>query len=127
MVYRTLHTGSTVAAGPVRRGIAVLVLGFQLAGILVGVGHAHVIALRLTADPALETHECGAHERHIPLDSIHHCPLCQQLYRLWLTPENDIVATVLLVPLSRFHEATLPVVVDGDYPFPQKRGPPAAI
>jgi len=107
--------------------MALLLLGIQLAGGIGVLGHTHAFALRLVADPVLAAHACGEQERHVPLDSIHPCVICWQLYqRVSLPVESTHLFTVHGVTTGL---CTIPVppVIAGDHLFPEKRGPPAII
>ena len=91
-----------------RRGTAILLLAAYMAtGIVMGVIHHDVFAFRLTSDPAITPHTCGAHENHIPLDSVQGCAICSQISQRIATPATVIslpsLTTVFVgrVPLGR--------------------------
>jgi hypothetical protein len=127
MLNRSLHTDCRISKDSLRRSIAVLLLGVQLVGGLGVLGHTHAFALRLVADPALAAHECGEQEHHIPLDSIHPCVICWQLYQRVSVPIESIDFIAVHSLTAGLCSIAIPPVIAGDHFFPDKRGPPAIV
>lgn len=55
---------------------AILLFGYVLAGALLEIAHNHGHDIPLYAQHTLAAHDCGAHERHVPLGKIHDCLIC---------------------------------------------------
>ncbi len=55
---------------------AILLFGYILAGTLLEVAHNHRHDIPLFSQHTLAAHDCGAHERHVPLGKIHDCLAC---------------------------------------------------
>jgi hypothetical protein len=106
------------------RTIALVLLIFQITGLLGIAGHTHEFALRLITDPAVTTHSCGANERHIPLDAIPRCPACWQIHQRNAVPSAPFVSIAVLVQRVRVCDPDIVPVTDHLYLLPQKRGPP---
>jgi hypothetical protein len=106
-----------------RTAFCVLV-AYIVTGLLVEVTHHDAVALSLGSHPVVASHECGAHEVHIPLDRLHPCLACFQASHRVSTPassfildaEFSICQTAIPFPDEQFHPA--------DYLFTGKRGPP---
>ena len=107
--------------------MALLLLGIQMVGGLGILGHSHAFALRLVADPVLAAHECGEQEHHIPLDSIHPCVICWQLYQRLSVPVESMDFTAVHRLAAGRCNIAIPPVISGDHLLPEKRGPPAIV
>jgi hypothetical protein len=73
---------------------------------------------------AVTSHTCGAHEIHIPLDSLHPCLACQQSSQRISTPALSFVPDglrFLWLNATPFLDEQFPST---DYLFSGKRGPP---
>jgi hypothetical protein len=106
------------------RLIASFVVIIQCMGIVGFAGHSHGFVVRLESDPAVATHDCGAHERHIPVDEIRACPLCWQLHQRNALPAPVSSPTALRLEGLRSSDPIVDPVVLRPYLFPQRRGPP---
>lgn len=127
MLKSARHTDSGISADSLRRGIALLLMGAQLLGGSGILGHTHAFALRLVADPFLAAHECGEQEHHIPLDRIHPCVVCGQLYQRLSLPLDPADSSPVHSVTAGLCNPAVPPVVVRDHLFPEKRGPPAIV
>ncbi len=108
-----------------RQRIALFVLiAYSVMGFLLEEAHHDDIALGSGGQPAVASHDCGAHEIHIPLDSLHPCLACFQSSQRLSTPAQSFLpdAESFLCP------SVIPVAneqfLSTDYLFTGKRGPP---
>lgn len=125
MLNRSLHTDPGISIGSPRRSMALLLLAVQFVGGLGIPWHTHAFALRLVDDPILAAHECGEQEHHIPLDSLHPCVICGQLYQRSTLPVESMDFTAVHCRTAGLYDIAIPPVIAGDHLFPEKRGPPA--
>ena len=114
-----------IGTGVTRQRTALFVLvAYIMTGLLLEATHHDDIALSLGCLPAVASHDCGAHEIHIPLDSLHPCLACFQSSQrvatpaLSFVPEAEIFRCVAVIPF--LDEQFLST----DYLFTGKRGPP---
>lgn len=75
--------------------------------------------------PELASHECGADERHLPIDGTRACAAC--LYAFSLVATSVSHPNVAAAPLSRVEPSTFPdqSAASSDLFHSGKRGPPA--
>ena len=108
-----------------RQRIAVFVLiAYIMTGLLLEASHHDDIVPGSGSRPAVASHDCGAHEIHIPLDKLHPCLACFQSSQRVSTPalslipdpENFHCFSVIPSPDERF--------LSTDYLYTGKRGPP---
>ena len=98
---------------------------YVAAGCIVELAHREADTFSLQPKALINSHNCGSHERHIPLDQVHPCLACMHAsHRI----SADISGT------NHFDPSTLCVgivrpVDDRGTPFPHtstdSRGPPA--
>jgi hypothetical protein len=107
-------------------GIALFVLVAFLTGLTAEELHHHPLPAAFSAGPSLLNHVCGEQEKHIPLDHLRLCPLCQHsLLRAALLPSTEsfiapVRAFVTACPCASFVPKQAHIHSSG------KRGPPAA-
>jgi hypothetical protein len=95
-----------------------------MAGFLLEEAHHDDIALGSGGRTAIASHDCGAHEIHVPLDNLHPCLACfltsQRVTTpaLPLIPDAEIFLCLSVIPVL---DQQLPST---DYLFTGKRGPP---
>jgi len=95
-----------------------------MTGLLLEATHDDDITSCLGSHPAVTTHDCGVHEIHLPLDSLHPCLACFQSSQRISTPALSFIPDAeislclsVIPPLDRQFLST-------DYLFTGKRGPP---
>jgi hypothetical protein len=95
-----------------------------MTGLLLEEAHHDDIISGSGSPPAVTSHTCGAHEIHIPLDSLHPCLACQQSSQRISTPALSFVPDGLrFLWLSAIPILDKPFL-STDYLFSGKRGPP---
>lgn len=111
------------------RNITVLValFGYLLAGAIVEISHRDSYDTPIDPQAVLASHNCGAHELHIPLDHRHDCLACtHSAVRIAITAQALPASLVSFLRLGR-------VPVNNGYPahpdlfYSGKRGPPASV
>ncbi len=107
-------------------GIALFVLAAFLTGVTVEELHHHSLSAASCAGPSLLNHACGDREKHIPLDHLQLCSLCQHTsQRAALLPSTEaFLSPVLAVMPARLCAADTPA--QPHIHSSGKRGPPAA-
>lgn len=105
---------------------ALLLFSYVLAGAFVEVTHNHRHDIPLFAQHAFASHDCGAHERHVPLGKIHDCLACTHSNQ---RAAVEVVHHPILDP-SFVCLTAIPIVGDRpletDVLYSGKRGPPHA-
>lgn len=98
---------------------------YVITGGLVEVTHLDPHEVVLHAIPTLESHECGAHETHIPLDKRHECLACSQsaLRVATLTMIGPPVGLMDMVCIGGALTTAQPTI-RADVTHSGKRGPP---
>jgi hypothetical protein len=95
-----------------------------MTGLFIEEAHHDDVISGAGSPPAVTSHTCGAHEIHIPLDSLHPCLACQQSSQRISTPALSFVPDGLrflwLSAVPFLDEQFLST----DYLFSGKRGPP---
>ena len=108
-----------------RQRIALFVLiAYIVTGFLLEEAHHDDIALGSGGQPAVASHDCGAHEIHIPLDKLHPCLACFQSSQRVATPAISFVPDVELVGYLSAVPSRNQTYLSTDYLFTGKRGPP---
>ena len=108
-----------------RRRIALFILVAYIAtGFLLESAHHDDFVFGSGSPQTVTTHTCGAHEIHIPLDSLHPCLACSQASQristpaLSFVPDSETFQCLTLIPsLDEQYLST-------DYLYTGKRGPP---
>lgn len=94
--------------------------------ILPGVGHHHNTLVLKDTRPAFAVHGCGNQERHIPLEDLQRCAICQQSTQRHATLPEPVIS--LIVPPPALFAATSPDERVRNTPLltADTRGPPDA-
>jgi hypothetical protein len=93
-------------------------------GLLPEAAHHDDIALGLGCPPAVASHDCGAHEIHIPVDSLHPCLACFQSSQRISTPALSFIPDAEISLCFRVTASPEEQFLSTDYLFTGKRGPP---
>jgi hypothetical protein len=97
---------------------------YVVTGFLLETAHHDDVIPGSGSPPAVASHTCGAHEIHIPLDSLHPCLACQQSSQRISTPALSFVPDgirFLWMSAIPFRDEQF---LSTDYLFSGKRGPP---
>jgi hypothetical protein len=108
-----------------RKRTALFVLvAYIVTGLLVEATHHDALAIGSGSRQSVASHDCGAHEIHIPLDNLHPCLACYQSSQrvstpaLSFMPDAEILLCLGVIPSLDEH------FLSTDFLYTGKRGPP---
>ena len=105
----------------------ILLIGYLLGASAVELLHQDAFNLLLNSHPVVSSHDCGAHERHLPSDHAKHCLACSPMATRIAVLSSPILLPALAAPQSDslFATGSHPITSCYYYSF-GKRGPPKA-
>lgn len=110
-----------------RNRLSLLVLlCYLIGGVLIEIAHHDDTNFLLQSQPVLSSHDCGAKEVHVPLESASHCLACTQSTHRGVTQATQSIAVdanVVCVAALLQHTEQL---LETDVYHSGKRGPPLA-
>jgi len=107
-----------------QRSALFVLLAYVTAGLLLEVAHHDDIMSGPGAQLAVKSHDCGTHEIHISLDSLHPCLACFQSSQRVSIPAQSFIPTAEMTVSPTMIPSLDEQFLSTDYLSTGKRGPP---